>query len=133
VIMMPEEEKTAIVEEEVSEEEEAKQKLAFPTATIVRLMKEHIDRSKMIKKDVKIGMNRFLGEVVKEVSVKMNQHPYTMVDYRMLKEAIEPYKKVKQLKRDKEKIVVKLNAMIKECESLREELDEKYSEENKLF
>ena len=131
--MMPEEEKTAIVEEEVSEEEEAKQKLAFPTATIVRLMKEHIDRSKMIKKDVKIGMNRFLGEVVKEVSVKMNQHPYSMVDYRMLKEAIEPYKKVKQLKRDKEKIVVKLNAMIKECESLREELDEKYSEENKLF
>ena len=130
---MPEEEKTAIVEEEVSEEEEAKQKLAFPTATIVRLMKEHIDRSKMKKKDDKIGMNRFLGEVVKEVSVKMNQHPYTMVDYRMLKEAIEPYKKVKQLKRDKEKIVVKLNAMIKECESLREELDEKYSEENKLF
>jgi hypothetical protein len=130
---MPEEEKTATVEEEVSEEEEAKQKLAFPTATIVRLMKEHIDRSKMIKKDVKIGMNKFLGGVVREVSLKMNQHPYSMVDYRMLKEAIEPYKKVKQLKRDKEKIVVKLNAMIKECESLREELDEKYSEENKLF
>ena len=130
---MPEEEKTEEIEEEVSEEEEVKSKLPFPTANIVRQMKQYIDNSKMIKKDVKIGMNKFLGEVVKEVSEKMNKYPYTMVDYRMLKESVEPYKKVKQLKRDKEKIVAKLDAIIKDCHSLKEELDEKYSGETKIF
>jgi len=126
-------EETTTKEEEVSEEEETKQHLPFPTATVVRQMKQYLDKTKIVKKDVKINMNKFLGEVVKEVATKMDQHPYTTVNYMMLKEAIEPYKKIKQLKRDKEKIVVKLDAIIKDCQILKEELEERYGETKKLF
>jgi len=120
-------------EEEVSEAEEAAQKLPFPTATVTRQIRRYITGSKMIKKDVKIGMNKFLGEVVKEVATRMDQNPYAMVDYRMLKDAVEPYKKVKQLKRDKEKIVTKLDAIIKDCQILKEELEEKFGEDKRLL
>ena len=45
-------------EEEVSEEEEAKLKLPFPTAAVVRIMKSNMDNEKMIRKDVKVAMNK---------------------------------------------------------------------------
>ena len=47
---MSEEENQAIEEEEIEDE---KMNLVFPTATIVREMKRHVDSGKMIKKEVR--------------------------------------------------------------------------------
>ena len=121
------EEETA--EEEVTEAEEAAQKLPFPTAAIVREMKKHIDKSKMIKKEVKVAMNRFLGEVVKDVSKNIDKNPYAMIDYRMFQDAIAPYKKMKQMDREKERIAARMNAIIQDCLSLKKDLGEKFGEE----
>lgn len=121
-------EETKPVEEDVSEEEEMKEHLPFPTAAVVREMKKHVNKDKMIKKEVKIGMNKLLGEIVAEIAKKMDENPYTMLDYRMLKEAAEPFKKVKQLQRDKEKIQKKLDSIIQDCQSLKEDLEDKFGE-----
>lgn len=127
-VKQPEQETEEKTEEEVSEAEETAQKLPFPTAAIVREMKKNIDKSKMIKKEVKIGMNRFLGEVVKDVAKQLDKNPYAMLDYRMLQDAIAPYKKMKQMDREKERIATRMDAIIKDCEIMKEDLGEKFGE-----
>ena len=55
--------------EETSEEylDEEEEKLPFAKAEVVRLMKENLDDDKMIRERVKVEMNKFLGEVLKNV------------------------------------------------------------------
>jgi len=120
---------TSEVVEEVSEAEEAAQKLPFPTASIVREMKKHVDKSKMIKKEVKIGMNKFLGDVVKDIAERLDKNPYAMLDYRMFQDAIRPYKQMKQMDREKERIATRLEAIIKDCENMKQDVADKFGEE----
>ena len=61
---MSEEEMIEQVSEEFEEEDE---KLPFAKAEVVRLMKENLDDDKMIRERVKVEMNKFLGEVLKNV------------------------------------------------------------------
>ncbi|RLG21210.1 hypothetical protein DRN74_03000 [Candidatus Micrarchaeota archaeon] len=100
--------------------------LPFPNATLVRLMKQHISPNKMIKKEVKIAMNRFLGDIVREVSEKMNEYPYAMIDYRMFEEAIRPYKLVKEMDREKERLMHHLDTIVQDCLSIKRDLDNKF-------
>jgi len=100
--------------------------LAFPTATVVREIKKHIDKNKMIKKEVKIGMNKLLEEVVANVSKRMNEFPYAMLDYRMFEEAAKPYKRVQELDKEVERLEAHLNAIIKDAESIKRDLERKF-------
>ena len=120
-------EKTEEVEEDISEEEE--KKLPFPNATIVREIKKNVDSSKMVRKEEKIGMNKFLGEVVGEVSKRMDKNPYAMIDYRMFEEAVRPFKKVKELDAEKRRLVAHLDAIIEDCLSIKRDLGEKFGTE----
>ena len=61
---MAEEEMIEETSEEIMEEDE---KLPFAKAEVVRLMKENLDDDKMIRERVKVEMNIFLGEVLKNV------------------------------------------------------------------
>ena len=74
--------------EETTEEfiEEDEEKLPFAKAEVVRLMKENLDDDKMIRERVKVEMNKFLGEVLKNVCKQLNDYPYTTIEYEMLKE-----------------------------------------------
>lgn len=123
---MAEEEKKA-EEEEISEAEE--EKLPFPTATVVREMKRHIEGSKMIRKEVKIGMNKFLGAIVKDVAEKMNKYPYATLDYRMFQEAIKPYTLVSELQAEKKRLIAHLDAITQDCASIKRDMESKFSEE----
>ena len=60
--------------EETTEEfiEEDEEKLPFAKAEVVRLMKENLDDDKMIRERVKVEMNKFLGEVLKNVCKQLN-------------------------------------------------------------
>ena len=64
--------------EETTEEfiEEDEEKLPFAKAEVVRLMKENLDDDKMIRERVKVEMNKFLGEVLKNVCKQLNDYPY---------------------------------------------------------
>ena len=85
--------------EETSEEfiEEDEEKLPFAKAEVVRLMKENLDDDKMIRERVKVEMNKFLGEVLKNVCKQLNDYPYTTIEYEMLNESNYPYTKITRI------------------------------------
>ena len=119
------------VEEEVSEEEEAKEKLPFPTATIVRLMRAHLDKDKIIKKDVKIGMNKWLGSLVSRVSKDLNKIPYTTLHLHEFREAIKVYLELQEFYKEKERILAHLDAIKKDIQKLERDLGKE--EESQLM
>src|SRR3989344_3403135 len=119
----------AAEETEISETEELAMKLAFPTAAVVREMKKYIAKDKMVRKEVKIGMNKFLAEIVKDVAKNMDQFPYSVVDYRMFEEAVKPYRQVKELQAEKNRVKAHLDVIIQDCDSVKRDLDAKFAEQ----
>ena len=112
-----------MAEEEMIEEtseyyEEDEEKLPFAKAEVVRLMKENLDDDKMIRERVKVEMNKFLGEVLKNVCKKLNEYPYTTIEYEMLKESIYPYTNIERINQEKERILLHLEAIKADCNAL---------------
>ena len=105
--------------EETSEEFlEDEEKLPFAKAEVVRLMKENLDDDKMIRERVKVEMNKFLGEVLKNVCKQLNEYPYTTIEYEMLKESIYPYTNIERINQEKERILLHLEAIKADCNAL---------------
>ena len=126
---MTEEKKEIEKEEEV---EDDKLDLVFPTATIVREMKKNVDSGKMIKKEVKIAMNQFLRDIVRDITRRMNEYPYAMLDYRMFKEASKPYRKAKEIQKEKARMDKHLDVIIEDCLSIKRDLEEKFGEDKRI-
>jgi hypothetical protein len=101
--------------EEGSEEEES---LPFAKAEVVRLMKQNLDSDKMIRERVKVEMNRFLGDVLKNVCNQLNEYPYTTIEYEMLKESTYPYTNITRINQEKERILLHLEAIKADCNAL---------------
>ena len=74
--------------------------LPFAYAEVVRLMKDNLDSDKMIRERVKVEMNRFLGQILKDVCKQLNEYPYTTVDYEMLKECLYPYQNITRINQE---------------------------------
>ena len=106
--------------EETSEEflDEDEEKLPFAKAEVVRLMKENLDDDKMIRERVKVEMNKFLGEVLKNVCKQLNEYPYTTIEYEMLKESVYPYTNIERINQEKERILLHLEAIKADCNAL---------------
>ena len=102
-------------EEYVDEDEE---KLPFAKAEVVRLMKENLDDDKMIRERVKVEMNKFLGDVLKNVCKQLNDYPYTTIEYEMLKESTYPYTNIERINQEKERILLHLEAIKADCNAL---------------
>ncbi len=109
------EETEDIVIEELDEDDE---KLPFAKAEVVRLMKENLDDDKMIRERVKVEMNKFLGEVLKNVCKQLNEYPYTTIEYEMLKESTYPYTNIERINQEKERILLHLEAIKADCNAL---------------
>ena len=109
-----------MAEEENFEEivEEDDEKLPFAKAEVVRLMKENLDDDKMIRERVKVEMNIFLGEVLKNVCKQLNEYPYTTIEYEMLKESTYPYTNIERINQEKERILLHLEAIKADCNAL---------------
>ena len=105
---MSEEEINNQNEEFIDEDEE---KLPFAKAEVVRLMKENLDDDKMIRERVKVEMNKFLGDVLKNVCKQLNDYPYTTIEYEMLKESTYPYTNIERINQEKERILLHLEAI----------------------
>ncbi len=114
------EEEEEIESEEVSEEEgeEEGEELPFAKAEVVRLMKQNLDRDKMIRERVKVEMNKFLGEVLVKVCEQLNEYPYTTIEYEMLKESIYPYQNIERINEEKKRILMHLHAIKADCDAL---------------
>ena len=115
-----------IEEIEESEEEVSEDKLPFPRATIVNMLRKHISKGKQIKGQVKDEMNVWLGKMVERIAEKMDEHPYTYVDGGMLREAIEPYENIQDIEKEKERIIKQLESIKAACDVLILEVDRKF-------
>ena len=98
--------------------EEQKEKLPFAKAEVVKLMKRNLDDDKMIREQVKVEMNKFLGRILENVCAQLNEYPYTTVDYEMLKECIYPYNSIERINKEKERILLHLEAIKADCDAL---------------
>jgi len=98
--------------------EESQEDLPFAKAEVVRLMKQNLDKDKMIRERVKVEMNKFLGEVLERVCEQLNEYPYTTIEYEMLKESIYPYKNIIRINEEKERILKHLDAIKADCDAL---------------
>ena len=115
VFFMSEEEIIQESEEFIEEDEE---KLPFAKAEVVRLMRENLDEDKMIRERVKVEMNKFLGDVLKNVCKQLNDYPYTTIEYEMLKESTYPYTNIERINQEKERILLHLEAIKADCNAL---------------
>ena len=110
-----------MAEEEINNveiEEEEDEYLPFAKAEVVRLMKQNLDSDKMIRERVKVEMNKFLGDILKQVCEQLNEYPYTTIEYEMLKESTYPYTNIKRINQEKERILLHLNAIKADCDAL---------------
>ena len=104
--------------EEIEEAEKEEEELPFAKAEVVRLMKQNLDSDKMIRERVKVEMNKFLGDILKQVCEQLNEYPYTTIEYEMLKESTYPYTNIKRINQEKERILLHLNAIKADCDAL---------------
>jgi len=113
------------MEEELNNDEtiEDIQKFPLPMGTIVRLMRTHLDKDKMISRKVKEEMNLFLGKMIEDLSTKLNDSPYVTVDEVMFREAVKPYENMKAVELEKKRIIKTLEKIKADCDVLIEEVN----------
>ena len=104
--------------DELSNIETEDESLPFAKAEVVRLMKENLDSDKMIRERVKVEMNKFLGQILKQVCEQLNTYPYTSIEYDMLKEVLYPYTNITRINQEKERILLHLDAIKSDCDAL---------------
>ncbi|MBI4176431.1 MAG: NFYB/HAP3 family transcription factor subunit, partial [Candidatus Aenigmarchaeota archaeon] len=103
---------TSAVEEEKEDAElEQKERLAFPVAAVVRVMRKNLDREKIIKKEVKIAMNKWLEKACTKVAREMNKIPYVTMSLNEFKEGIRVYEDMEGFDKDKQRILAHLAAI----------------------
>jgi hypothetical protein len=85
-------------EEDISADLE--EKLPFPTARVVRLIKENLKKEHQIKSEVKVSANILLGEILKDIAKQMDEEEYYTLSMEHFSKAAKKYREVDlQLKR----------------------------------
>ncbi|NCP72332.1 hypothetical protein GW835_03000 [archaeon] len=118
----------ALVDDEDEALEEDDEKLPFPNARVVRLMRESLDQNKQIKSVVKKEMNIFLGRIVETICKKMNEFDYSYVDYGMFKQAIETFENIQTIELEKIRIIKALEKIKADCDVLVNDVERKFHE-----
>jgi len=123
-----EEEKAAAEEaqEEIPEEMEAK--LPFPTARIVRIIKENLQKEHQLKSDVKIEANKLLGSILADIARAMDREEFYTLSIEHFNKAARKYRAVDLQAKRIEKVRKLLEKQRSELEEalLQLELSEEY-------
>jgi hypothetical protein len=101
-------------------------KYAFAMAPVVRLMKDELDKDKMIRGRVKVEMNLWLEKICRKISKQMNRSDYTMVEVDDFKTAIEPYEMIDDVEGERMRIVANLEKIKQDCDSLIRDVNRKF-------
>ncbi len=118
---------TGIQEEGILEDEEGlEREYAFPMAPIVRIMKEELDKEKMIRSRVKVEMNKWLEQLCRRIAKRMNRSDYTMVELSDFRTAIEPYETIDDIEVEKERIIATMEKIKYDCDSLIRDVQRKF-------
>jgi hypothetical protein len=113
-----------VVDEEISEEEAAK--FVFAMSPIVRVIKEELDKDKIVRRRVKEEMNLWLEKLCRKIAKRMNQSEYTVVELDDFKTAIEPYELIEDVEGERHRIVATLEKVKQDCDSLIRDVNRKF-------
>ncbi|MBI4399759.1 hypothetical protein HY570_03335 [Candidatus Micrarchaeota archaeon] len=123
------EEKAATTEEKVEggEEgitEEMEQALPFPSARVVRIIKENFEKPHQLRAEVKIAANQLLGDILKDVSKSMDNEEFFTIGIEHFNKAARKYrtvdlqaKRIERIKKLLEKQRVELEEAIMDIEA----------------
>ena len=106
-------------EEEISEEMD--EKLPFPTARVVRIIKENLTKPHQIKSGVKIAANEFLGYVLRDIASEMDKEEVFTLSTEHFNKAVKKYKMIEYQQK-------RINRIKKLLEKQRAEIDEVVTE-----
>lgn len=109
------------VKKEASEEED--ESLPFPNAAVMRIIKSKTG-DKLIKKRVRLSMNKLLGEVCLRIASEMAKKPYSYIDYPEFLEAAKPFLEVDKLIAERKKLVTSLEKISADAHFLALDLSE---------
>ncbi|MEM2974061.1 MAG: NFYB/HAP3 family transcription factor subunit [Candidatus Micrarchaeia archaeon] len=122
--MVEEEAEREAVEGSVESEElppEEEEKLPFPTARIVRIMKEHMTKPHQIRAEVKVAVNEFLGDILKDVAQEMDKEEVFTLGTEHFNKAVKKYKMIEYQQK-------RIDRIKKLLEKQRAEIDEVVTE-----
>ena len=115
----------AELEKELESEEE-QERLPFPNARVVRLLKSELDPDKMVRARVKKELNEWLGELVRRISREINKSPYTVVEAQDLHKATKKYDQLDEVAQQKERLISYMNRIRGDCNILIEDVEKSF-------
>jgi len=120
---MAEEEKAAQPEEEIPESEEEALKLPFPNARVVAIIKENLKNEHQLKRDVKLGANMLLAEILADIAQSMDKEEYFTLSIEHFNKAARKYreialnqKRIRKIQKVLEKQRAELDEIVAEIE-----------------
>jgi len=113
----------AALEKQIEEEDE---RLPFPNARVVALLRRELDKDKIIRARVKKEMNEFLGRIVANVAREMNKSPYTVIEGGDLHRAIRKYEKMEEISSQKERLLGYMDRIKQDCNVLMSDVERSF-------
>jgi predicted transcriptional regulator len=106
-------------EAELPPEEE--ERLPFPTARVVRIIKENMSKPHQIRAEVKLAANEFMGEVLKDIAREMDKEEVFTLNTEHFNKAVKKYKMIEYQQK-------RIDRIKKLLEKQRAEIDEVITE-----
>jgi len=108
---------------------EEEERLPFPTARVVRIIKENLTKEHQIRAEVKLAANEFLGDVLKDIAQEMDKEEVFTLNTEHFNRAVKKYrmiewqqKRINRIKKLLEKQRAEIDEVITEIDLTREEL-----------
>lgn len=73
---------------------EQETKLPFPSARVVRIIKQNFKKAHQLKSDVKIAANELLGEILADIAQRMDEEEFFTISIEHFNKAARKYKMV---------------------------------------
>ena len=116
-----EKEAVAIEGEELPPEED--EKLPFPTARVVRIIKENMTKPHQIRAEVKIAANEFLGEILTDIASEMDKEEIFTLNTEHFNKAVKKYKMIEYQQKRIERVKKLLEKQRAEIDEVVTEID----------
>jgi len=100
---------------------ELEEKLPFPTARVVRLMKENLTKPHQIRAEVKIAANEFVGAILADIAKEMDKEEVFTLTTEHFNKAVKKYRMIEYQQK-------RIDRVKKLLEKQRAEIDEVVTE-----
>jgi len=114
-----------VSEDEVSEEDD--ERLAFPTARVVRILRQEIRSGKQIRSEVKSAVNDWLGSTLRKVAREMDKSPYGSIGLADFNRASKPFDMIDHLVKDQVRLMLAIEKLKQDADQIKRDLTRFYT------